>query len=123
MELSNSNLMLLLGTNPFSLAGDKFHRVPIYNKSNAQYFTIGIGPKGSKELFKIPLVTKGAHPMASTHVIGFIDPLLEETRHECALLPVLPGWTIVKQCFGKSTGLWGSRNWASGKGACIQLML
>ena len=55
IELSDSKLVLLSGTDLFSLAGEKFHKVGTYNEGSAQLNTVEVGPKGFVELFKILL--------------------------------------------------------------------
>ena len=55
-DLSNPKLALLLGTDLFSIVGDKFHKIATHNKSGAWYITVGVGLKGSGEQFRTPLV-------------------------------------------------------------------
>ena len=57
IESGYSRLALLCGTDLFSMAGNKFHEVAIYNKSSVWPITMEVRLKGCKGLFKIPLVT------------------------------------------------------------------
>ena len=57
MESSNSKLALLLGTDLFSLKSTDFQEVATNNKRRCRFITIEVGPKRSRELFKLPLVT------------------------------------------------------------------
>ena len=57
MKSNDYILALLLETDLFSLAGDKFRKITTYKESGTQFVTVEAGLKRSKELFRIPLVT------------------------------------------------------------------
>ena len=57
MESSDSKLALLLGTDLFSLNGTNFREVATNNERGCCSIIVEVGPKGSGELFKLPLVT------------------------------------------------------------------
>ena len=57
MESSDSKLALLVGTDLFSLNGKKFRKVATNNEGGYHSITVKVGPKGSRELLKLPLVT------------------------------------------------------------------
>ena len=58
MESSDSKLALLLETDLFSLNGTNFREVVTNNERGCRSITVEVGPKGSRELFKLLLVTK-----------------------------------------------------------------
>ena len=57
MESSDSKLALLLGTNLFSLKCTNFRELATNNERGCRSITVEVGPKGSRELLKLPLVT------------------------------------------------------------------
>ena len=57
MESSDSKLALLVGTDLFSFNGKIFCKVATNNEGGCHSITVKVGLKGSRELFKLPLVT------------------------------------------------------------------
>ena len=56
IELSNSKLALLLGTDLFSLNRANFSEVATNIEGGYHSIAVEVGPKGARELFKLSLV-------------------------------------------------------------------
>ena len=65
MELNDSILALLLGTNLFSIDSMSICEVATNNEGGWCSFTVEVGPKGSRKLVKLPLVTQEANATTS----------------------------------------------------------
>ena len=97
MESSNSKLPLLLGMDLLSLNSTNFHDVATNNEVKYHSITVEVVPKGSGELFKLAL-TYEANVTTSTDAAETTNAIEEVSRLGLTLMPLLPGWTVAKQC-------------------------